>query len=233
VVLKTIAEEMVDDAFANGHPNYNKNFAERAGGDRLPWIVMRRADGAISDLAAIHASCPAGRAVQLSMPFEGRKLVASKAKRPEIIRTVFSALVHELVHVRQCGADMAQYQATAQRQTTNEMPSLERTPAEWMQSYYAEELELEAHAVQLAADMRLLGMNVPVADPHGSWVQQTEVSRRVHSRLFPAEIGIDADADADAWWRSLVDVAAANQEAWNDSSASINADDATSDHEAL
>ena len=232
MVLKAIAEEMVDHAFAKGQPDYNKNFAERAGGDHLPWIVMRRADGAISDLAAIHASCPAGSAVQLNMPFEGRKLEASEAKRPEIIRTVFSALVHELVHVRQCGADKVQYHATARRQATNEVPGLERTPAEWMQNYYAEELELEAHAVQLAAEMRLLGMDVLVTDPNGSWVQETEVSRRVHSRLFPAEREADADADADAWWIRLVDLAAAHQEAWNASSVSINADDAESDDEA-
>lgn len=211
-VLAAIAQEIVADAFERGEPDYTKNYCEDHSKAGLPYVAMRRAEGVISDLAAVHASCPGGKALQINMPFKDRHLEASKAKRPTITRTVFSALVHELIHVRQCAADPNKYRATVARQAEIEKGDPSYTPGEWLEKYYGDELELEAHAAQLAADEWFRGRCMLIAEPYGNWVRETEIGRRVLDRLLPDPK--KPDDDAVAWWQRLVATAVKYESLW-------------------
>lgn len=216
-----IAKEIVADALEKGEPDYNKNYSDGHVDCELPYIAMRGAKGAISDLAAIRASCPGGNALQINMPFQDRKLESTKPMRPAMVRTVFSALVHELIHVRQCADHPGKYIETVRRQAAMEDTDLDFAPDEWMEKYYGDELELEAHAAQLAADVWSRGSTVEVADPYGDWIRETEIGRRVLRRLLPDTDG--RNTEAAVWWQRLIETAASYEASWRTSCAGTEA----------
>lgn len=216
--LKQIADSIVADAFAEGKPELAKNYAEAAACAGLPFVAAHKIDGVISDTTAIRAQCLYGRAIQIYVPCDGWTDAANIVQRQEVVRTVFGALAHELTHVRQCGADRVQYGQTVARQAEYEKAGGDRFPADWLQGYYSEPLEFEAHAVQLAAELQLLGSEDPAADPFGSWIGATEVSRRVHGRLFPGGTG---STDAEEWWNRFTAEVARFLEAWKAETATV------------
>jgi hypothetical protein len=226
-VLDLIANAIVADAYANGEPELSKNYAEGEVCFGLPFVAAARIDEVISDTTAIRAQCLSGQAIQIYLPCNGRTDAVNIAKRPEVVRTVFGALVHELAHVRQFGTEPAKYHQTVARQFEYEKAVCDRTPAEWLRGYYSEELEFEAHAVQLAAEMKMLGLQVQVAEPHGSWIGATEVSRRIYSRLFP--VGETASTATEEWWSGFIAAVAELSEAWIADSATAEVSDTAID----
>ena len=207
--LKAVADAIIADAVIRGDADFGRNFAD-VGGAGLPYIAVRPTKGNFGDTASIRASCPAGRALQVTMPFGAAKAARSVGRKADVTRTVFSALVHELVHVRQSNSDPNAFAVTSARQDAGENGNQARSPDEWIAGYYGEQLEFEAHAAQLAAELRLLGSRVAPDDPHGSWVGMTEVGRRMHGRLFPGT----GDVAAADWWDRFLNAAAAMQVRW-------------------
>lgn len=211
--LAAIAERITDDGFRRGRPNYGEPYAAESGCPDLPFIGVGPVPGSVSDIHEIRALCTGGTGIQIKMPFDGHTLPANAASRQQVQSTIFGALVHELVHVRQFRDDREAFDAAASRQRANEARGVRREPAEWIDSYYRDQVEFEAHVTQLAAETRALGISVRAGDVAGPWVGATEVGRRLHARLLPSDG--EPVVEATGWWAECVEAVAAFQAHWD------------------
>jgi len=203
--LAVVARAIVQDVLAKGSPELGKNYGAIEDDAALPFIGAQSIPGQVTQTTLIKAQCLFGRAIQIKVPADGRR-TATSGSMAVVESTVFGALVHELVHVRQFNLDSSSFQATSARQRESEAAGLQRTSSEWLATYYIEPLEREAHAYQLAAELRCIGLTPAGNDPHGSWTKATEVGRRIHGRLFPP--GTAHDEGVEAWWRAFLATAA-------------------------
>lgn len=133
---------------------------------------------------------------------------------PRLHKIAFSALVHEFVHTLQRAAAPTSFTAAVvarnafdkrREASNNQLPA-----ADWVSSYYGIPEELEAHAVQAAAEA-LLAVSSGQSSASYAAINASEAYKRIASRIGAP--GSNGPA-IDAWWVKFNAAAKIAYSAW-------------------
>ena len=194
-------DPLLPDEFAKGVLNSVKVFV---------WPVLAQYD----DMESINATSD----ITLKLPSKGYATCRDPMSLPflpRMRRIAFSALVHEFTHTLQQSADSTSFakaiatrNAFDKRQKGSTIPV---TAAEWVASYYGIPEELEAHAVQAAAEAYVDIGSGQCSASCAAAVEMSEAYKRIATR-----IGVPGanEPTIDAWWTEFDDAAQKAYSAW-------------------